>query len=126
MSSRFFFSSRRRHTRSTRDWSSDVCSSDLFSNGTLKSTRDSQITMCHPFEIVGVEEEDIFIGSTCAAQRVDAAGTQTSVQLLFVNAVARGKANERGAEKSAKQDCDQNDRNVFCQSVQSGSLSAKK
>src|SRR5699024_1992151 len=28
----FFFSSRRRHTRSKRDWSSDVCSSDLFLN----------------------------------------------------------------------------------------------
>src|SRR5690349_23979662 len=27
----FFFSSRRRHTRSLRDWSSDVCSSDLCS-----------------------------------------------------------------------------------------------
>src|SRR5699024_11583498 len=26
---RFFFSSRRRHTSSKRDWSSDVCSSDL-------------------------------------------------------------------------------------------------
>src|SRR2546429_6598980 len=26
---RFFFSSRRRHTRCSRDWSSDVCSSDL-------------------------------------------------------------------------------------------------
>src|SRR5215217_8486421 len=26
----FFFSSRRRHTRYWRDWSSDVCSSDLF------------------------------------------------------------------------------------------------
>src|SRR5215510_12450131 len=26
---RFFFSSRRRHTRWPRDWSSDVCSSDL-------------------------------------------------------------------------------------------------
>src|SRR5207249_9425668 len=25
----FFFSSRRRHTRSKRDWSSDVCSSEL-------------------------------------------------------------------------------------------------
>src|SRR5699024_11810314 len=25
----FFFTSRRRHTRSKRDWSSDVCSSDL-------------------------------------------------------------------------------------------------
>src|SRR2546422_9173095 len=27
----FFFSSRRRHTRCSRDWSSDVCSSDLWS-----------------------------------------------------------------------------------------------
>src|SRR2546429_8652080 len=27
----FFFSSRRRHTRCSRDWSSDVCSSDLVS-----------------------------------------------------------------------------------------------
>src|SRR5699024_11386500 len=27
--SKFFFSSRRRHTRSKREWSSDVCSSDL-------------------------------------------------------------------------------------------------
>src|SRR5699024_11998606 len=26
----FFFSSRRRHTSSKRDWSSDVCSSDLY------------------------------------------------------------------------------------------------
>src|SRR5699024_11595866 len=29
----FFFSSRRRHTRSKRDWSSDVCSSDLETGG---------------------------------------------------------------------------------------------
>src|SRR5256884_3080692 len=29
MSVFFFFSSRRRHTRCSRDWSSDVCSSDL-------------------------------------------------------------------------------------------------
>src|SRR3989440_5956659 len=29
----FFFSSRRRHTRSDRDWSSDVCSSDLHAPG---------------------------------------------------------------------------------------------
>src|SRR5262245_64551825 len=28
----FFFSSRRRHTRCLSDWSSDVCSSDLFRN----------------------------------------------------------------------------------------------
>src|SRR3712207_7612146 len=29
----FFFSSRRRHTRYWRDWSSDVCSSDLHPGG---------------------------------------------------------------------------------------------
>src|SRR5690606_40224564 len=29
----FFFSSRRRHTRFSRDWSSDVCSSDLAARG---------------------------------------------------------------------------------------------
>src|SRR2546429_7259759 len=29
----FFFSSRRRHTRCSRDWSSDVCSSDLTVGG---------------------------------------------------------------------------------------------
>src|SRR5207249_5229325 len=31
----FFFSSRRRHTRSKRDWSSDVCSSDLVKNASI-------------------------------------------------------------------------------------------
>src|SRR5256712_10036588 len=31
----FFFSSRRRHTRSDRDWSSDVCSSDLRTLGSV-------------------------------------------------------------------------------------------
>src|SRR5258707_2461090 len=35
----FFFSSRRRHTRYWRDWSSDVCSSDLFSVEVLWSKR---------------------------------------------------------------------------------------
>src|SRR5699024_12140008 len=33
-----FFSSRRRHARSKRDWSSDVCSSDLGVNKTMKFT----------------------------------------------------------------------------------------
>src|SRR3989449_8573530 len=31
----FFFSSRRRHTRCSRDWSSDVCSSDLLPSVTI-------------------------------------------------------------------------------------------
>src|SRR5207302_2902262 len=39
----FFFSSRRRHTRFSRDWSSDVCSSDLI-YGTLLSDMQSNYT----------------------------------------------------------------------------------
>src|SRR5690606_40138533 len=34
----FFFSSRRRHTRFSRDWSSDVCSSDLGGTTPCSST----------------------------------------------------------------------------------------
>src|SRR6266487_2816135 len=37
----FFFSSRRRHTRWTGDWSSDVCSSDLLRDGDRESRRRS-------------------------------------------------------------------------------------
>src|SRR5690554_7591673 len=33
----FFFSSRRRHTRCGRDWSSDVCSSDLHTDSAMPS-----------------------------------------------------------------------------------------
>src|SRR5260221_10575802 len=42
----FFFSSRRRHTRSLCDWSSDVCSSDLeLGSGTLDLVLDIPITV---------------------------------------------------------------------------------
>src|SRR5207249_6122787 len=40
-----FFSSRRRHTRSKRDWSSDVCSSDLVVAG---GKRDRQVFCPNP------------------------------------------------------------------------------
>src|SRR6266436_7953858 len=36
----FFFSSRRRHTRCSRDWSSDVCSSDLVTNALDQARRE--------------------------------------------------------------------------------------
>src|SRR4249919_2411084 len=42
----FFFSSRRRHTRCSRDWSSDVCSSDLYRAPDI---------MVRTSELVGVE-----------------------------------------------------------------------
>src|SRR2546429_3884752 len=45
----FFFSSRRRHTRCSRDWSSDVCSSDLLVadfHGSGMSTGPHPMTYC--------------------------------------------------------------------------------
>src|SRR5690606_41039420 len=46
----FFFSSRRRHTRFSRDWSSDVCSSDLSCSSSLsqRSTASSRYRAIPP------------------------------------------------------------------------------
>src|SRR5690242_6143466 len=48
----FFFSSRRRHTRLTCDWSSDVCSSDLF-----EVDRFHVLDTTHPRAIRALEEK---------------------------------------------------------------------
>src|SRR5205809_391029 len=45
----FFFSSRRRHTRCSRDWSSDVCSSDLLDiAGIVGLAKGKQVDAIHP------------------------------------------------------------------------------
>src|SRR5690606_10522502 len=41
----FFFSSRRRHTRFSRDWSSDVCSSDLAAFATWNDVNCSNLNI---------------------------------------------------------------------------------
>src|SRR5688500_20281814 len=46
VSSFFFFSSRRRHTRLQGDWSSDVCSSDL-------EKPKAAVLLCHPHPLGG-------------------------------------------------------------------------
>src|SRR2546429_2663707 len=43
----FFFSSRRRHTRCSRDWSSDVCSSDLAKQFGLQQVANAQPATSH-------------------------------------------------------------------------------
>src|SRR5690242_21649170 len=45
---RFFFSSRRRHTRLTCDWSSDVCSSDLLRSTGSRRTCWARRRCCWP------------------------------------------------------------------------------
>src|SRR5699024_2433394 len=52
----FFFSSRRRHTRSKRDWSSDVCSSDLKKDDTSHS--ETYLVYYNPEATEGDEEID--------------------------------------------------------------------
>src|SRR5690606_40868903 len=58
----FFFSSRRRHTRFSRDWSSDVCSSDLF-KGSLTgfvSTSDDGVTFDSVTNTMSQQKERIW------------------------------------------------------------------
>src|SRR5690606_41096624 len=48
----FFFSSRRRHTRFSRDWSSDVCSSDLYRIAAVDQLRTYANILNVPMEVV--------------------------------------------------------------------------
>src|SRR4051794_41973582 len=71
----FFFSSRRRHTRWTGDWSSDVCSSDLLT----------------PRRVGELEH------SLCAIHQTDTQSRQRLVDRLYV---ALGRSEERRVGKS--------------------------
>src|SRR3712207_7802595 len=56
----FFFSSRRRHTRYWRDWSSDVCSSDLIPHAD-RAAADSTVVFTYVFMWEhGTVEEDLY------------------------------------------------------------------
>src|SRR5699024_11279922 len=63
----FFFSSRRRHTRSKRDWSSDVCSSDLAPTELLaEQHRRSLAPLCEAVGIeLGLRSEERRVGKEC-------------------------------------------------------------
>src|SRR4051812_49727463 len=65
----FFFSSRRRHTRLTCDWSSDVCSSDLLD-------RDGQVRLLHPVSVSRTPLTDL----VAAARRADTTGRPTAAR----------------------------------------------
>src|SRR5690606_39370498 len=64
----FFFSSRRRHTRFSRDWSSDVCSSDLSSKlGNIYALMIGAATwigICSAAYFVAKEEEFYMLAAT--------------------------------------------------------------
>src|SRR3712207_8354369 len=67
----FFFSSRRRHTRYWRDWSSDVCSSDLSTFRPLIGATSAPRTMAASLEPPQVREFARDLGSDLAALGVN-------------------------------------------------------
>src|SRR2546421_7712053 len=81
----FFFSSRRRHTRSDRDWSSDVCSSDL------PESRVAQIEeACIADDYIEADgEEDVNPGQHEHGAPVDRAGPK------------QAQAEERGPDRKS-------------------------
>src|SRR5438067_2937634 len=107
-SSSFFFSSRRRHTRSKRDWSSDVCSSDLRLRlerrnlrfgcsdldvaraGAQVATTESQIPALQTQATAAAHRQ---IGRASCRERVWTSGLYTSVEGTSTE-VGRGATNE--------------------------------
>src|SRR5947209_15750156 len=65
----FFFSSRRRHTSYWRDWSSDVCSSDLFLCQELRGL--SKLDVLAFAVLEGVDEDPFLIVERAHEGHVD-------------------------------------------------------
>src|SRR2546429_3467206 len=87
----FFFSSRRRHTRCSRDWSSDVCSSDLIRYFIHFHGKR------HPAEM-GAAEVTAFL-SWLATERNVATATQnqalSALLFLYKHEIGRASCRER-------------------------------
>src|SRR5690606_40612709 len=64
----FFFSSRRRHTRFSRDWSSDVCSSDLLV-GLITRRSSVQIRLPQPLSKRPLSGVAFFVSAFSQAER---------------------------------------------------------
>src|SRR5690606_40181810 len=96
----FFFSSRRRHTRFSRDWSSDVCSSDL------RFTAD-QIMTANPMTIdaaerFGVAEERMREAKVNSLIVVDAGSVVGVLQIYDIDSADRSEERRVGKEWRAR------------------------
>src|SRR6266550_5264651 len=97
----FFFSSRRRHTRCSRDWSSDVCSSDLGERvGKAKPTVSNRLRLLElPDDLLGlVERGELSEGH---ARAVLAVPDNEGRRRLARQIVRRGMS-VRAAERAAR------------------------
>src|SRR5690606_39682290 len=106
----FFFSSRRRHTRFSRDWSSDVCSSDLcflsggagvghrcgVRGGRVRRDAVTMSSVRHHYPVPGKWRPTVEIGRASCRERVEiAAGRGTREK-------TRRKQGQRHSKASTK------------------------
>src|SRR2546429_7725042 len=113
----FFFSSRRRHTRCSRDWSSDVCSSDL--PPTLGVGRSLQVhlfqcfvapldgrlwfPMCFPF-LLSIPREGSMERTKCSGVFASLA-IFTMTLALGVTCKAQEQSQDRSEERRVGKEC---------------------
>src|SRR5690625_7321841 len=89
----FFFSSRRRHTRWPRDWSSDVCSSDLELGGTcLHRGCIPTKALLHAAEVADEARESARVGVRATFDGVDGPGLLAYQR----SEIGRASCRERG------------------------------
>src|SRR5207249_6722394 len=91
----FFFSSRRRHTRSKRDWSSDVCSSDLGAQDR------AGLGVAGDVEALGQAE----IGDLDSRQRAAGSGQRRSRPFLLAACCLLPAARYRSEERRVGKEC---------------------
>src|SRR5690606_39516343 len=89
----FFFSSRRRHTRFSRDWSSDVCSSDLI---------EAMKRLYAPFN--RNHERIVVMDERSAELTKYAANAMLATKISFMNEMEIGRAScrERGESSGGR------------------------
>src|SRR5215813_7031935 len=85
----FFFSSRRRHTMCGRDWSSDVCSSDLLTRAAM-GVRDAALSLGKSLRAAPGR-----IAKTVATVRSAEFQTQVKADLELIGDIAKGRMKER-------------------------------
>src|SRR5438477_6290690 len=92
----FFFSSRRRHTRLTCDWSSDVCSSDLLKH-TLGGRRRAQPERSKEFGCVATQ-----CGVALADARQEVEVLRLRQHLRLAHAGVRSEERRVGKERRSR------------------------
>src|SRR3712207_1808800 len=80
----FFFSSRRRHTRYWRDWSSDVCSSDLHQSSTMITP---YLNLLAVLNLLGAAQGFLLALALLTARRGGRAANRLLAALTFVISV---------------------------------------